>query len=917
MAAPQSDRNDAGAPAGRSMLDELRASSDGVRRLAQELLPGGKFEAGESRWHAGDATGAKGRSLSVALSGSESGLWHDAATGDGGDLIGLLIDREGGADRARAWLEDRGYLQRRRRTVADIKDSAIAPDDAPPPAARSRLRIDGEDREVSTVGCWAYRLADGRRVGYVVRFAPLDGGDKVIRPMRWQARGERRGYWRLGGLPDPRPLYRLPELLAVPGAPVLVCEGEKTADRAAAMFPDFAVVTSAGGAAAAGKSDWSALKGRDVWLLPDADHPDPQKLDRALDGERYAAAVHSLAHGAGAASVRRLPPTEVARLVGVALPDGDRGIDAAVPAPPFDAADRPYGSLPDGWDVGDVGDDAGPIALADLQALALDALSAPAPAPSAPDRSKSAASRADYWRAVESATARLSDLGYVHWMDDRFWRRNGSAVWERVNRQSVTEDLLGALDAAGAEVRPKDGVWLGRGAAAEVRLRWEVGATPASVSLLPESDLLRPHNLDTGALVTGAAFANCTLSVGRDGSISTRQLDARDFIRWALPYDWCGVLDAPPPRFAEFLRQTFDGASDAADRSLLLCELIGYTLSGDRGAQVVPVLVGGGGSGKGVALRLVGLLLGGDAQIASAGAPQRLAGRFSGTELVGKAALVLEDLPLPPAARAASQYSDFLAGLGVIKAISGGDLLPVERKGGDTVSMRIPAVVWGASNFSLRWLQGAEDVSAWRRRLRLVGFDNERPEDERIADYESVVLGGELAQIAAYCIGRYAAAVKRSAGRGVAWTAPASSAAMLAEMLRGVAGKGVEFCESNVRRNPSGWLSRDELRAGVAQAHYGGDADSIPRGEMSAAFQWCGLQVGAREAQPKLDGKRVRGWRGLVLGGDAEQAAFDAPAGGDGTGDVRCERCGDLVAADDLMLDAGDGCKRCAGGGGM
>ena len=43
--------------------------------------------------------------------------------------------------------------------------------------------------------------------------------------------------------PAPRPLYRLPQLLAAPDAPVLVVEGERTANRAALLFPDHAVVS--------------------------------------------------------------------------------------------------------------------------------------------------------------------------------------------------------------------------------------------------------------------------------------------------------------------------------------------------------------------------------------------------------------------------------------------------------------------------------------------------------------------------------------------------------------------------------------------------------------------------------------------------------------------------------------------------
>jgi hypothetical protein len=66
-------------------------------------------------------------------------------------------------------------------------------------------------------------------------------------------------------MPDPRPLYRLPE---IPSAPrVIVTEGEKAADAARCL--GFVATTSAGGSGAATKTDWRPLAGKEVWILPD------------------------------------------------------------------------------------------------------------------------------------------------------------------------------------------------------------------------------------------------------------------------------------------------------------------------------------------------------------------------------------------------------------------------------------------------------------------------------------------------------------------------------------------------------------------------------------------------------------------------------------------------------------------------
>jgi hypothetical protein len=135
-------------------------------------------------------------------------------------------------------------------------------------------------------GRWDYRSAEGDLVGVVLRWDTPTGKD--IRPLARHADG-----WRLGAMPEPRPIYRLPELLAADaGVPVVVVEGEKACD--AAVSCGLLATTSAGGAQAANKSDWRPLGGRKVIVLPDAD----------AAGETYAATVARLCVAAGAEEVR-------------------------------------------------------------------------------------------------------------------------------------------------------------------------------------------------------------------------------------------------------------------------------------------------------------------------------------------------------------------------------------------------------------------------------------------------------------------------------------------------------------------------------------------------------------------------------------------------------------------------------------
>jgi hypothetical protein len=147
-----------------------------------------------------------------------------------------------------------------------------------------------ERRHGTRSALWTYHDARSEPVGVVVRWDRPDGKD--IRPVALHA-----DRWRIGAMPDPRPLYHLPDLEAA--RRVVVCEGEKAADAARAL--GFVATTSAGGSQAAGKTDWLPLAGKEVWIMPDNDPP----------GRKYAATVVGL--------LAKLTPAPVVRVV--ELPD--------------------------------------------------------------------------------------------------------------------------------------------------------------------------------------------------------------------------------------------------------------------------------------------------------------------------------------------------------------------------------------------------------------------------------------------------------------------------------------------------------------------------------------------------------------------------------------------------------------------
>lgn len=110
---------------------------------------------------------------------------------------------------------------------------------------------------------YPYATESTRPVGAVLRW-DLGGGKKEIRPVRCE-----NGEWFPGGMPEPRPLYRLPDIIHEDR--VIVVEGEKCVDRLRDI--KLSATTSAHGSKSFSKSDWSPLSGRDVLILPDNDEP--------------------------------------------------------------------------------------------------------------------------------------------------------------------------------------------------------------------------------------------------------------------------------------------------------------------------------------------------------------------------------------------------------------------------------------------------------------------------------------------------------------------------------------------------------------------------------------------------------------------------------------------------------------------
>jgi hypothetical protein len=99
-------------------------------------------------------------------------------------------------------------------------------------------------------------------------------------------------------MPEPRPLYCLPEVAAADR--VFVTEGEKAADAIRTL--GLTATTAAGGSSAAAKTDWSPMAGKEVGILPDAD----------AAGEKYVADVVKML-----SAISPRPSVKIVRLPGL------------------------------------------------------------------------------------------------------------------------------------------------------------------------------------------------------------------------------------------------------------------------------------------------------------------------------------------------------------------------------------------------------------------------------------------------------------------------------------------------------------------------------------------------------------------------------------------------------------------------
>jgi putative DNA primase/helicase len=234
--------------------------------LLVDWLPGGALYGAE--YTCGSLQGGVGRSCKVNV---HTGKWADFSTNEkGGDLISLYAAIHGITQKESARrLADKSSVFEKR----DLSKPQSTPKKQPLKKIKTLVPVPHGTNLPSLEhykhglpsGTWTYQNADGLILFIIARYDTPHG--KEIIP--WSFDGHT---FVPKAHPENRPLYNLPEILANPEKPILIVEGEKSAE-AARTLDMYVVTTWSGGSRAFNKTDWTPLNGRRILIWPDADQP--------------------------------------------------------------------------------------------------------------------------------------------------------------------------------------------------------------------------------------------------------------------------------------------------------------------------------------------------------------------------------------------------------------------------------------------------------------------------------------------------------------------------------------------------------------------------------------------------------------------------------------------------------------------
>ncbi|MEW1685747.1 phage/plasmid primase, P4 family [Streptomyces sp. NPDC093594] len=310
----------------------------------------------------------------------------------------------------------------------------------------------------------------------------------------------------------------------------------------------------------------------------------------------------------------------------------------------------------------------------------------------------------------------VEGLGWFSW-DQYRWRRTGgekAAVW-------AAGDM--------AEQMPRTdscGIFSDRDLAAHRR---RTQSTAGMKALLQQAQAAPGLSLDPEVL-DGDIYALCTPG----GVVDLRTGELRkpnaltDMHSRATTV---GPQQIPIPRWQNFLRDTFGGDEVGLETTRFLHLLLGYSITGDVGAQILPFLYGSGANGKSVLLDVMMQVLGDYANAAPPGFLMEK-GKFTEhstelTELHGRRIVVCSEL------KPNDKFNEAR-----VKLLTGGDKITARRMRQNFFSFTPTHKLWLLGNHRPEVHTGG--YAFWRR-IRLIPFERKVPDYRKIDN-----LAAELVQ---------------------------------------------------------------------------------------------------------------------------------------------------------------------------
>ncbi|MFB7056431.1 phage/plasmid primase, P4 family [Streptomyces vinaceus] len=214
----------------------------------------------------------------------------------------------------------------------------------------------------------------------------------------------------------------------------------------------------------------------------------------------------------------------------------------------------------------------------------------------------------------------------------------------------------------------------------------------------------------------------------------------------------------PPVRWEAFLRDTFGDDVEGAEMIDFLQLLLGYSITGDVGAQVMPFLYGLGKNGKSVLLEVLVKLLGDYADAAPPGF--LMAKPFEGhptdlAELQGRRVIVCSEL------KPGDRFDEAR-----VKLLTGGDRIKARRMRQDFFSITPTHKLWLLGNH--RPEVGTGGFAFWRR-IRLIPFERVVPDHCKVDNLAESLVQDEGPGILSWLIDgarRYLSGEKDLSGPG-------------------------------------------------------------------------------------------------------------------------------------------------------